>query len=111
MAVRCIQRNVRTFFAVRNWEWWRLLVSVTPLIKTTEDLLKVRNEEMVVLRQKLEKVEAERNQLKAQNTQMNYQVGKYIVFNYAKSYLCMCFITLLWSTLYNNAFYCVCTHF
>lgn len=49
---------------------------VTPLIKTTEDLLKVRNEEMVVLRQKLEKVEAERNQLMAQNTQMNYQVSE-----------------------------------
>lgn len=40
-AVRCIQRNVRRFVAVRDWPWWRLLVRVTPLLnvhRTEEEL-------------------------------------------------------------------------
>lgn len=41
LAVRCIQRNVRRFVAVRDWPWWRLLVRVTPLLnvhRTEEEL-------------------------------------------------------------------------
>ncbi len=32
LAVRCIQRNVRAFFQVRDWQWWKLLVSFFHLI-------------------------------------------------------------------------------
>lgn len=32
LAVRCIQRNVRAFLAVRDWPWWRLMVRVAPVL-------------------------------------------------------------------------------
>jgi len=44
LAVRCIQRNVRKFMSVRDWQWWRLLVRVTPLLNVhrTEEELRVK---------------------------------------------------------------------
>ena len=32
LAVRCIQKNIRTFFYVRDWSWWRLLIQIRPLL-------------------------------------------------------------------------------
>lgn len=42
VAIRCIQRNVRKFMSVRDWQWWRLLVRITPLLNVhrTEQELK-----------------------------------------------------------------------
>lgn len=31
-AIRCIQRNGRTYLKVREWTWWRLYVRVLPLL-------------------------------------------------------------------------------
>jgi myosin heavy chain 6/7 len=28
LAIKCIQKNVRAYFAVKNWDWWRLYVKV-----------------------------------------------------------------------------------
>uniref|UniRef100_A0A1A9X455 Myosin motor domain-containing protein n=1 Tax=Glossina brevipalpis TaxID=37001 RepID=A0A1A9X455_9MUSC len=72
LAVRCIQRNVKAFIAVRDWPWWRLLVRVTPLLNVhrTEEQLKAANEELNNLRAKLEKMENDRNELKTENQKL-----------------------------------------
>ena len=66
IAIRCIQKNVRKFMGVREWPWWRLLIKVTPMLNVhrTEEQLKARNEEVEGLRNRLEKAERERAELK-----------------------------------------------
>ncbi|CAD6995890.1 unnamed protein product [Ceratitis capitata] len=77
LAVRCIQRNVKAFLAVRDWPWWRLLVRVTPLLNVhrTEEQLKLANEELSMLRAKLEKIENDRNELKTENQKLEAKVS------------------------------------
>lgn len=77
MAVRCIQRNVRAFLQVRDWPWWRLLVRVTPLLNVhrTEEQLKIANDELHVLKAKLEKIETDRNNLKTENCRLETKVS------------------------------------
>lgn len=78
LAVRCIQRNVKAFLAVRDWPWWRLLVRVTPLLNVhrTEEQLKSANEELAMLRAKLEKIENDRNELKTENQKLEAKVSE-----------------------------------
>ena len=75
--MRCIQRNVRAFLAVRDWPWWRLLVRVTPLLNVhrTEEQLKIANDELQTLRLKLEKIENDRNSLKTDNDKLENKVN------------------------------------
>jgi len=75
--VRCIQRNVKAFLAVRDWPWWRLLVRVTPLLNVhrTEEQLKTANEELLMLRAKLEKIECDRSEVKAENQKLEAKVS------------------------------------
>ncbi|XP_044737974.1 unconventional myosin-XVIIIa isoform X3 [Chrysoperla carnea] len=77
-AVRCIQRNVKAFMAVRDWPWWRLLVRVTPLLNVhrTEEELKKKTEELEVLRAKVEKLEAERTTLKHDNDKLEAKLSE-----------------------------------
>jgi len=74
--VRCIQRNVKAFLAVRDWPWWRLLVRVTPLLNVhrTEEQLKIANEELLMLRAKLEKIEYDRSEVKNENQKLEAKV-------------------------------------
>ena len=83
LAVRCIQRNVRAFMQVRDWPWWRLLVRVTPLLNVhrTEEQLKIANDELTMLRVKLEKLDGERNLLKTENSKLESKVSyKYFLY-------------------------------
>ncbi|XP_075144896.1 myosin heavy chain-like isoform X3 [Haematobia irritans] len=81
LAVRCIQRNVKAFLAVRDWPWWRLLVRVTPLLNVhrTEEQLKSANEELVALRAKLERIENDRNELKTENQKLEARLSEMAV--------------------------------
>ncbi|XP_054746241.1 unconventional myosin-XVIIIa isoform X3 [Anastrepha obliqua] len=81
LAVRCIQRNVKAFLAVRDWPWWRLLVRVTPLLNVhrTEEQLKLANEELAMLRTKLEKIENDRNELKTDNQKLEAKLSEMTV--------------------------------
>ncbi|XP_018790363.1 PREDICTED: unconventional myosin-XVIIIa isoform X1 [Bactrocera latifrons] len=81
LAVRCIQRNVKAFLAVRDWPWWRLLVRVTPLLNVhrTEEQLKSANEELAMLRAKLEKIENDRNELKTENQKLEAKLSEMAV--------------------------------
>ncbi|NWH49290.1 MY18B protein, partial [Fregata magnificens] len=59
LAVRCIQKNLVVFQAVRHWPWWQLLSRVRPLLSVNlvEEQLRAKEEELVALRRKLEKSE------------------------------------------------------
>ncbi|NXQ56141.1 MY18B protein, partial [Anthoscopus minutus] len=59
LAVRCIQKNLVVFQAVRHWPWWQLLGHVRPLLSVNlaEEQLRAKEEELAVLRRKLEKSE------------------------------------------------------
>ncbi|CAG9854343.1 unnamed protein product [Phyllotreta striolata] len=78
LAVRCIQRNVRKFIAVRDWPWWRLLVRVTPLLNVyrTEEELKSKTNELEAIKQKLEKLESERTKLKHENDKLEAKLSE-----------------------------------
>lgn len=62
---------------VRDWPWWRLLVRVTPLLNVhrTEEQLKIANDELAMLRVKLEKLESDRNLLKTENSKLESKVS------------------------------------
>ncbi|NXL57647.1 MY18B protein, partial [Chordeiles acutipennis] len=59
LAIRCIQKNLVVFQAVRHWPWWQLLSRVRPLLSVNlaEEQLRVKEEELAALRRKLEKSE------------------------------------------------------
>ncbi|KAM6051904.1 unconventional myosin-XVIIIb [Chlamydotis macqueenii] len=59
LAVRCIQKNLVVFQAVRCWPWWQLLSRVRPLLSVNlaEEQLRAKEEELAALRRKLEKSE------------------------------------------------------
>ncbi|KAJ8917234.1 hypothetical protein NQ315_002251 [Exocentrus adspersus] len=78
LAVRCIQRNVRKFLAVRDWPWWRLLVRVTPLLNVhrTEEELRLRTDELEAIKIKLEKAEQERLKLKHENDKLESKLSE-----------------------------------
>ncbi|NWY04032.1 MY18B protein, partial [Nothoprocta ornata] len=70
LAVRCIQKNLAVYQAVRHWSWWQLMSRVRPMlsIHVAEDQLRAKEEELAALRRKLEKSEQSCNELR-QNTE------------------------------------------
>ncbi|NWY73898.1 MY18B protein, partial [Erithacus rubecula] len=70
LAVRCIQKNLQVFQAVRLWPWWQLLSHLRPLLSVNlaEEQLRAKEEELAVLRRKLEKSEQACSELR-QNTE------------------------------------------
>ncbi|NXG62523.1 MY18B protein, partial [Hemiprocne comata] len=59
LAIRCVQKNLVVFQAVRLWPWWQLLSRVRPLLSVNlgEEQLRAKEEELAALRRKLEKSE------------------------------------------------------
>uniref|UniRef100_A0A8C9MRT7 Myosin XVIIIB n=1 Tax=Serinus canaria TaxID=9135 RepID=A0A8C9MRT7_SERCA len=59
LAIRCIQKNLQLFQAVRHWPWWQLLSHLRPLLSVNlaEEQLRAKEEELAALRRKLEKSE------------------------------------------------------
>ncbi|XP_051490414.1 unconventional myosin-XVIIIb [Apus apus] len=59
LAIRCVQKNLVVFQAVRLWPWWQLLSRVRPLLSVSlgEEQLRAKEEELAALRRKLEKSE------------------------------------------------------
>ncbi|CAK8693065.1 unnamed protein product [Clavelina lepadiformis] len=70
VAVRCIQRNIRKFMAIRQWPWWRLLTKVLPLVEVTrtEEELREKQAEFDLLKEKFERIQTERDDLKLSNS-------------------------------------------
>ncbi|XP_016516918.1 unconventional myosin-XVIIIa-like isoform X8 [Poecilia formosa] len=66
LAIRCIQKNIKKNRGVKGWPWWKLFTTVRPLIEVqlTEEQIRGKDEEIQQLKQKLEKMEKERNELR-----------------------------------------------
>ncbi|NXD68513.1 MY18B protein, partial [Eolophus roseicapillus] len=66
LAIRCIQKNLVVFQAIRHWPWWQLLSRVRPLLSVNlaEEQLRAKEEELAALRRKLEKSEQECSELR-----------------------------------------------
>ncbi|XP_072249254.1 unconventional myosin-XVIIIa-like isoform X1 [Leuresthes tenuis] len=66
LAIRCIQKNIKKNCGVKDWPWWKLFIIVRPLIEVqlTEEQIRGKDEEIQHLKQKLEKMEKERNELR-----------------------------------------------
>ena len=64
-----IQRNIRKWLTLRNWQWWKLYTRVKPLLSIArqEDEMKKVEEELEKTKAELEKVEKVKKQLEEQN--------------------------------------------
>jgi myosin heavy subunit len=102
LAIKCIQKNVRVFLSVKNWEWWRLYVKVNlnqrfseyllnskqffkviPLLNGTDNsLVHLKNalEEQENLKKKLVKMEEERNLMNMENVRLKMKVSFAFIF-------------------------------
>ncbi|XP_073336434.1 unconventional myosin-XVIIIa isoform X2 [Pagrus major] len=76
LAIRCIQKNIKKNRGVKGWPWWKLLTTVRPLIEVqlTEEQIRGKDEEIQQLKQKLEKVEKERNELRLNNDRLESRI-------------------------------------
>ncbi|KAM5237670.1 unconventional myosin-XVIIIb [Ctenodactylus gundi] len=66
LAAQCIQKNMAAFLGVKDWPWWQLLSSLRPLLSTTleSEQLRAKEEQLTMLKQKLERSEKSRNELR-----------------------------------------------
>ncbi|XP_075891917.1 unconventional myosin-XVIIIa isoform X13 [Nelusetta ayraudi] len=76
MAIRCIQKNIKKNRGVKGWPWWKLMTTVRPLIQVqlTEEQIRGKDEEIQQLKQKLEKVEKERNELRLNSDRLESRI-------------------------------------
>ncbi|XP_051787090.1 unconventional myosin-XVIIIa isoform X4 [Erpetoichthys calabaricus] len=76
LAIRCIQKNIKKNKGVKDWPWWKLFTTVRPLIEVqlTEEQIKEKDEEILQLRTKLEKVEKDRNELRLSNDRLESKI-------------------------------------
>ncbi|XP_043924418.1 unconventional myosin-XVIIIb isoform X2 [Protopterus annectens] len=66
MAIRCIKKNLTKFLLLKDWSWWKVLCALRPLldINIADERLRAKEEEILMLRRKLEKSEKERNEIR-----------------------------------------------
>ena len=64
-----IQRNIRAWLQLRNWQWWKLYTRVKPLLSIArqEDEMKKMQEEFEKTKEELAKVERLKKELEEQN--------------------------------------------
>uniref|UniRef100_A0A4W6CD75 Myosin XVIIIA n=1 Tax=Lates calcarifer TaxID=8187 RepID=A0A4W6CD75_LATCA len=76
LAIRCIQKNIKKNRGVKDWPWWKLFTTVKPLIEVqlTEEQIRGKDEEIQQLKQKLEKVEKERNELRLNSDRLESRI-------------------------------------
>ncbi|XP_062872708.1 unconventional myosin-XVIIIa isoform X2 [Trichomycterus rosablanca] len=76
LAIRCIQKNIQKNRGVKGWPWWKLFTTVRPLIQVqlTEEQIRGKDEEIQQLKQKLEKVERERNELRLNTDRLESKI-------------------------------------
>ncbi|XP_029963919.1 unconventional myosin-XVIIIa isoform X8 [Salarias fasciatus] len=76
LAIRCIQKNIKKNGGVKDWPWWKLFTTVRPLIEVqlTEEQIRGKDEEIQQLKQRLEKVEKERNELRLNTDRLESRI-------------------------------------
>ncbi|XP_077954871.1 myosin-XVIIIa isoform X14 [Gasterosteus aculeatus] len=78
LAIRCIQKNIKKNRGVKGWPWWKLFTNVRPLIEVqlTEEQIRGKDEEIQLLKQKLEKVEKERNEMRLNSDRLESRISE-----------------------------------
>ncbi|XP_062417294.1 unconventional myosin-XVIIIa isoform X8 [Pungitius pungitius] len=78
LAIRCIQKNIKKNRGVKGWPWWKLFTNVRPLIEVqlTEEQIRGKDEEIQLLKQKLEKVEKERNEIRLNSDRLESRISE-----------------------------------
>ncbi|XP_069788781.1 unconventional myosin-XVIIIb-like isoform X2 [Narcine bancroftii] len=68
LALHCIQKNIRKYWRVHQWRWWQLMACIRPMltINLANENLQVKEEEVNVLRKRLERSDQDRNGLREQ---------------------------------------------
>ncbi|XP_058645169.1 unconventional myosin-XVIIIa isoform X3 [Onychostoma macrolepis] len=76
MAIRCVQKNITKNRGVKGWPWWKLFTTVRPLVEVqlTEEQIRGKDEEIIHLKLKLEKVEKERNELRLTSDRLESKI-------------------------------------
>ncbi|XP_071618902.1 unconventional myosin-XVIIIb isoform X2 [Heliangelus exortis] len=76
LAIRCVQKNLVLFQAVRHWPWWQLLSRLRPLLSVnlTEEQLRAKEEELAALRRKLEKSEQACSELRQSTEKLESKI-------------------------------------
>ena len=70
VALSVIQRNIRRWMAMRNWQWWKLYTRVKPLLSVArqEDEMKKQQEEFEKTKEELAKISKQKKELEEQNS-------------------------------------------
>ncbi|XP_053388294.1 myosin heavy chain, striated muscle-like isoform X5 [Mercenaria mercenaria] len=70
-----IQRNIRKWMVLRNWQWWKLYTKVKPLLNVAraEDEMRKKEEELEKTKAELAKVEKIKKELEEQNVTLLQQ--------------------------------------
>uniref|UniRef100_A0AAY4DSB0 Myosin tail domain-containing protein n=1 Tax=Denticeps clupeoides TaxID=299321 RepID=A0AAY4DSB0_9TELE len=76
LAIRCIQKNIKKNTGVKGWPWWKVFTTVRPLIQVqlTEEQIRGKDEEIQLMKSKLEKVEKERNELRLNSDRLESRI-------------------------------------
>ncbi|XP_061074439.1 unconventional myosin-XVIIIa-like isoform X8 [Conger conger] len=76
LAIRCIQKNIQKNRGVKGWPWWKLFTTVRPLIQVqlTEEQIQAKDEEILQLKARLEKVEKERSELRLNSDRLESRI-------------------------------------
>ena len=69
MALTVIQRNIRKWLLLRNWQWFKLYARVKPLLSQAraEDDMKKMEDDFAKCKEELERTEQLRKELEEQN--------------------------------------------
>ena len=65
LALSVIQRNIKKYLAFRNWNWWKLMTKIKPLLvgARQEEELKAKEEEFAKIKENFEKQEKARKEM------------------------------------------------
>ncbi|KAL8162991.1 UNVERIFIED_CONTAM: hypothetical protein K2H54_000967 [Gekko kuhli] len=71
-ALKVLQRNCAAYLKLRHWQWWRVFTKVKPLLQVTrqEEELQAKDEELVKVKEKQLKVEAELEEMERKHQQL-----------------------------------------
>ncbi|KAM8960687.1 unconventional myosin-XVIIIb [Pelodytes ibericus] len=66
IALKCVQKNIRKYFCIRDWLWWRVMCDIRPTltVNVDEDKFRAKEDEIISLTLKLKKSEKSRNELR-----------------------------------------------
>jgi myosin heavy chain 6/7 len=72
VALSVIQRNIRRWMQMRNWQWWKLYTRVKPLLNQAkaEDEMKKQAEEFEATKEELAKTLKQKKELEEQNVML-----------------------------------------